>query len=716
MKHVDDYPRKIVEHADIGIVMSDGCRLSARVWMPIDAEVNPVPAILEHLPYRKRDGTVHRDELTHPWFAGHGYVCIRVDMRGNGDSEGAMLDEYTSQEWQDAIEVIAWASASPWCSGAVGMMGISWGGFNALQVAALRPPALKAIITLCSTVDRFADDIHYKGGCLLGENIGWAANMLSYSSRPPDPLLVGDGWRVRWQERLQELPFLASTWLAHQRRDAYWRHGSVCEDYAAIDAAVLTVGGWHDGYRNAPAHLTANLTAPVKAIVGPWNHKYPHCAAPEPAIGFLQEALRWWNCWLGGNSQEASLLPDYRAWLMDSVFPERCLDERPGRWITEVTWPSSRIAEQRWRFDGATLMRDPTVDAHHGDLLDIFIAETHERHADDPRYALIDHQGADKERSVSSRQDCGECGGEFFPFAFGPELPAEQSADDARSLLYDSAPTDAAIDIVGAPIVHVRGTVRSGVQDPPDQSIADPGAELAGMLAVRLCDVAPDGTSALITTGFLNLAHRDGSSVPVAPRSGETLSLQIVLDQIAYRLPEGHRLRVAVSTSYWPLIWPSPTSIVFTVMAGTLVLPERPLADGDEYRFDPPEAAAGWRSEMLRESHSRRDTERDPQTGIMTITIDNDFGERRDADHGLVAGSRTLEHWRIHPGDPLSAHVEIRWEQTGGRDDWQWRTNVFVQMHGDATHFHIEARLRACENQCEIFQRKFADSIPRDHL
>ena len=154
MKTVDRFPRNVVEHPDLGIVMPDGCRLSARVWMPEDAEDDPVPVILEHLPYRKRDGTTARDSLTHPYLAGHGYACIRVDMRGNGDSEGLMADEYTEQELQDACDVIAWAAAQPWCNGNVGMMGISWGGFNALQVAARQPPALKAIITLCSTDDR----------------------------------------------------------------------------------------------------------------------------------------------------------------------------------------------------------------------------------------------------------------------------------------------------------------------------------------------------------------------------------------------------------------------------------------------------------------------------------------------------------------------------------------------------------------------------------
>ncbi|MDT2084969.1 MAG: CocE/NonD family hydrolase, partial [Planktomarina sp.] len=162
---------KIVEIPDMAIVMPDGCRLSARVWLPDNAETVPVPSILEFLPYRKRDGTTARDSLTHPYIAKRGYACIRVDMRGNGDSQGIMKDEYTEQELQDAQATIEWLADQTWCSGAVGMMGISWGGFNALQVAARQPPALKAIITLCSTVDRYADDIHYKGGCLLNENL-----------------------------------------------------------------------------------------------------------------------------------------------------------------------------------------------------------------------------------------------------------------------------------------------------------------------------------------------------------------------------------------------------------------------------------------------------------------------------------------------------------------------------------------------------------------
>ena len=231
--------RRVVMHDPVWITMSDGARLAARIWLPEDAAADPVPAILEYLPYRRRDGTAARDYLTHPYFAARGYACVRVDMRGTGDSDGLLLDEYLKQEQDDALEVIAWIARQPWCSGAVGMMGISWGGFNGLQVAARRPPALRAVISLCSTDDRYADDVHYMGGALLIDNLRWASTMFGYQTRPPDPAIVGERWREMWIERLNAEPLLLRTWLEHQTRDAYWRHGSVCEDPGAITAAVL---------------------------------------------------------------------------------------------------------------------------------------------------------------------------------------------------------------------------------------------------------------------------------------------------------------------------------------------------------------------------------------------------------------------------------------------------------------------------------------------
>ena len=659
-----EFARDIVVIEDQPIEMPDGCRLSARVWMPKDAVDNPVPVILEHLPYRKRDGTIVRDSLTHPWMAGQGYACIRVDMRGNGDSEGLMEDEYTKQELQDACDVIAWATAQRWCSGTAGMMGISWGGFNSLQVAALRPPALKAIITICSTVDRFADDIHFKGGCLLGENFGWAANMLSYSSRPPDPLLIGPGWRELWLNRLKEMPFLAREWISRQSRDDYWKHGSVCEDFGAIEAAVLSIGGWHDGYRNTISHLVENLDAPVKGIVGPWIHKYPHYAGPEPRIGFLQEARRWWDRWLKGTDNGAESLPVYRAWLMDSITPKRWVDERPGRWIAESEWPSADIGVTSLELGDGTLgggeMSTPIP--------------------------------------VSSPPDCGSQAGEYFPFAYGPELPDEQTPDDQRSACFDGETLTESMNIVGAPKVGLR--LHS------DKPMAQ--------LAVRLCDLRPDGTSALITMGVLNLTHSRSSETPELLTPGKIFETTVTLDQIAYRIPAGHRLRIAVSTAYWPFIWPSPERATVTLEAGTLQLPCRTrIADTDECSFEKPVGAAPWKHESLRPSASTRQMETDPATGVVTTSIFNDAGENRDLEHGLISGSTTQELWSIHPDDPLTATAHIRWEQTGGRDHWHTKTIAEMEMRCDADWFHITGRLVAMENEEIMFDKDWEERIAR---
>jgi putative CocE/NonD family hydrolase len=226
------------------IPMRDGTRLAARLFLPEDAEANPVPAILEYIPYRRRDSTRDGDNLTHPWFAAQGYACVRLDIRGTGDSEGIIRDEYLKQEQDDGVDAIAWIARQPWCTGKVGMMGISWGGFNSLQVAACRPEALKAIITVCSTDDRYADDMHYMGGCIVTDTIAWGTSFFGRMARPPDPLMVGEAhWRDMWRERLEgwEPPFI--TWLQHQHRDEFWKHGSICEEYGNVQCAVFAVGG-----------------------------------------------------------------------------------------------------------------------------------------------------------------------------------------------------------------------------------------------------------------------------------------------------------------------------------------------------------------------------------------------------------------------------------------------------------------------------------------
>ncbi|MFC2969566.1 CocE/NonD family hydrolase [Acidimangrovimonas pyrenivorans] len=666
MKTVTEFPRKVTETPDMGIVLSDGTRLSARVWMPEDATDAPVPAVLEFLPYRKRDSTVARDALTHPYFAGHGYACLRVDMRGNGDSEGLMADEYTAQELADACEVIAWIAAQDWCAGTVGMMGISWGGFNSLQVAALKPPALKAIVTLCSSVDRYNEDIHYKGGCLLNENLGWGATMWAYSSRPPDPALRDD-WRALWLKRLENEPFLPATWLRHQGRDGYWKHGSVCEDYSAIEAAVLAVGGWGDSYKNAPPALIEHLQAPAKAILGPWVHKYPHFAVPEPRIGFLQEALRWWDRWLKGLGTGVEDDPAYRGYLMDGVRPAAWYDERPGRWIAEQVWPAPGIRTRRLALTGT---------------------------------GKLAAKGGRFEIPVASPQHCGAAGGEYCAIWLGPEMPGDQRVDDAYSTCFDMAPQRHDADIVGAPEVTLRLS--------SDKAL--------GQIAVRLNHVHPDGASTRITYGVLNLARAGDQehAQPLTP--GREVEVTLRLDHIAYRLPAGHRLRLAISSAYWPLIWPAPEAATLTLREGALQLPLRRAAAGAEWTFPPPEAAPAQQTRQIRPERHVRRSETDQRTGLVSLVIEDDFGLSENLDHGMIHGGVAREHWEIHPDDPLSARGRTHWTEELARGDWSVRTETHAEMWSDAENFHLAARLEAWEGETLLLTREISETIPRDGL
>ena len=645
--------REIEETPDLGIVMPDGTRLSARMWRPVDAGDDPVPVILEHLPYRKRDGTCARDALTHPYFAQRGYACLRVDMRGNGDSHGLMEDEYTQQELDDAVTVIEWVAAQPWCNGSVGMMGISWGGFNSLQVAAMAPDALKAVITLCSTVDRFNDDIHYKGGCLLNENLGWGATMWSYSSRAPDPALRPD-WREIWMERLENEPFLPSVWLRHQARDDYWKHGSVIESYDTMKAKVLAIGGWGDAYKNAVPQLVAALPG-AKGIIGPWVHKYPHFAVPEPRIGFLQEALRWWDKWLKDIDTGVEDDPDLRTYLMDGVRPATWYSERAGRWLADA-----QSVTRTWH------------------LTDAGLTET---------------QGH-LQQTVSSPPDTGADAGEYCAIWLGPELPGDQRRDDARSATFDTAPLDSPLSVVDAPKLRITLSA--------DTEVAQ--------MAVRLVHVHPDGAATRITYGVLNLARHLGRPLVAGQRD----EIDVSLDNIAYTVPAGHRLRVAISTAYWPLIWPTPTPATLELHSGTLQVHE--LSDAGDWNFPPPESAPPWQTEELRaENHVRRQ-ETDMVTGMTSLVIEDDFGKVRDSDHGLIAGSIARERWDIHPDDPLSAQGTCHWSDELERDGIALRTETRCEMWSDATHFHLNATLDAFENDKSVYHRTMSDKIERDLL
>jgi uncharacterized protein len=667
-KTASDSAVEIIELDPVWIPLRDGTRLAATIRRPSDAERHPVPVILEYLPYRRRDGTVQRDAITHTWFARQGYAAVRLDIRGTGDSEGLMRDEYLPQEQEDAVEAIAWLSQQPWCNGNVGMMGISWGGFNGLQIAARRPPALKAIITLCSTDDRFADDAHWMGGALVTNTMGWGGSFFQYLAQPPDPAIVGDKWRDIWLARLENLQLPVAEWLAHQSYDEYWRQGSVREDYGAIQAAVYAIGGWADGYSNAVPRLIEHLQCPKKGLIGPWAHKYPHIATPDPAIDFLGEALRWWDHWLKGKDTGIMQDPVMQVWMQDSVRPAAVLQERPGRWVAFPQWPHGAVAAARWHLGASGLTRSPQAGTN-----------------------LI----------IDSPLETGLTFGEWCPYSSAGELPADQRPDDGRSLIFETEPLTEALDIVGMPLLELRVSV---------------AAETA-LLAGRLQDIHPDGASLNVSYGLLNIAHRDGSANPRSFPTDRGETVRLKLNDCAHRFPVGHRLRIALSSSFWPLAWPAPTRAPLTLAtAGSgLLLPvlasENGLARPQAFQPPLPEDPAAV---IVQNSGERtRRTLQDPATGATIVEVDRAKSRYLVRSTGTEVAHESREVFRIVAGEPNSARIESASDWSLTRPGWAVRTKSTLTLASTERTFELAASMEAYEEDALIGTRRFSYSIPR---
>jgi len=665
-------PMAVTVEEHIWITLRDGCRLGARLWLPDDALTQPVPAILEYIPYRKRDGTRGRDEPMHGYYAAHGYAAIRVDMRGSGESDGILADEYLPLEQDDALEVIDWIVAQPWCDGKVGMQGKSWSGFNSLQVAARRPPALKAVITTYFTDNRYTDDIHYMGGCLLNDNLWWGGIMLAYQSRPLDPAIVGEGWRKAWLDRIAAMPFFAALWLAHQRDDAYWQHGSVCTDYGAIACPVLAVGGWADAYTNAVPRLVANLQVPTRGIIGPWGHIYPHDGVPGPAIGFLQEAVRWWDHWLKDRDTGVMAEPQMRAYIEDPVPPEGTRTHTPGRWIGLADWPS------------------PTIMPHTLHL--------------STNGALTPAPGAAGELSIRSPQSHGRAGGEWMGAGCPGEHPTDQRLDDGGALLFETAPLDADLSVLG----FAQVTLHVAADAPVAYAV------------LRLSDVAPDGRVTRVSYQVFNLTHRDSHAHPEPLEPGQFYDVAIDLNACGHRFRAGHRIRLAVATTYWPLIWPAPTHATLTLHSEhcRLILPVLP-ADAPEIAMLPPAHGPLTPVTRLDQGMVRRYSQVDHVTGATTYVTEaagGVFGEGvlRFDDIGTEVTHDLKRELTICDDDPLSAHYVLTQSIALGREGWRTRSDIRTEMRSDATHFHIAAELKAYENETCVATRQWAETIARD--
>jgi putative CocE/NonD family hydrolase len=655
------------------IPMPDGKRLSARIWMPENSVNRPVPGILEYIPYRKGDFTAVRDSGLHPWFAARGYACVRVDLRGSGDSDGVLKDEYLEQELEDGENVIRWIADQPWCDGNVGMIGISWGGFNGLQIAARDVPQLKALITVSSTDDRYADDVHYMGGCLLSDNLSWASTMFAYNSCPPDPMIVGDRWKKMWIDRLEHSGLWLHTWLSHQTRDDYWKHGSVCEDFFAIRCPVYTVSGWADGYSNAVFRILEGLDSPRKGLIGSWGHRYPHIGEPGPAIGFLQEALLWWDRWLKGKRNKIMKEPMLRVWMQDGVDPEYDDEGRPGRWVAESPWPSLGI-------------RDKVMVLNPGRL--------------DPSDVISPEEGL----PIQSPLSVGLFAGKWCSYSASTDLPTDQREEDGGALIFDSQPLDTPIEILGSPIVEIQLS-----SNRPD-----------AMIAVRLSDIALNGKVTRVTYGLLNLAHRESHEHPKALKPGHRYCIRVKLNEIGQIFRKGHRMRVAVSTSYWPLAWPSPEPVKLTIFSGKsrIILPVRKPRPEDSNLppIPKPVSAETIKTKLLTPNQREWTVTHNLANNEITVEITKDDGAFRLENNRLEVHKQVRERYIYNHNIYNSVRGEVRGIRTFRRKDWFVKTITKTVLTSDEAHFFIRAELDAYEGDVRIFCRTWDEKVARNHV
>jgi uncharacterized protein len=652
------------------VPLADGRRLAARLFLPKTVALTPAPVIVEYIPYRRRDGTRQGDESMHRWFAAHGYVAARVDISGMGDSDGLLDDEYVKREQDDALEVIAWLASQPWSSGSVGIIGISWGGFNGLQIAARRPPALKAIITVCSTVDRYHGDVHFTGGCLSEENLEWGACLFTMNGFPPDPDIVGhDRWRTLWRERIDAAKLAPADWLEHQTRDDFWRHGSVIEEYSAIEVPVLAISGWVDGYTRVVFDLVENLRVPRKGIIGPWGHKYPQDGVPGPAIGFLQEATRWWDRWLRGIDTGVEADLDLRVFLQESQEPTSHIDERRGGWVGFKQWPIANSRSTTLGFASEAL----TV------------------------------SGDDATTSVCSPLTTGLAAGQWCAYGQGkiaPELATDQRTDDLGSVVFDGDVLSEPLHIIGEPVVRLRA------------SSGQPSA----FVAVRLCDVHPDGTVERLSYGVFNLCHHASHEFPTALTPGNVVEVTFKLKGIAQTVPAGHRLRVSVSTNYWPMIWPSPRTPTVTLhhRGSWIELPTRDAVQRlPDSLFDAPESARPGNITVRREGSETRHVIRNLGERITEFRAMRDDGDYRIDDIGTECSFTRLRSTFVTDGEPLSARTVVECRATYRRDDWDVRVETDIEMTCDDNAFHFTARFATYERGEEFAVRTFTRTIPR---
>ncbi len=665
---------RVVKH--VRIPMSDGVELDANLYLPeplttdVDA-TQKFPAVFDYYPYRKDDLSAGGSRL-HTYMAQRGFVAIRLDVRGTGSSSGIAIDEYSVQEQLDAVEAIAWMAKQPWCNGNVGMFGTSYGGFNSLQVAMHRPPALKAICPMYFTDNRYTDDCHYKGGAMqmLYDMATYGLSMVVQNALPPYPEAVGERWAELWEEHLKAEPWLLS-WEANHVYNDYWKQGSLCENYAAIEAATFLIGGWRDGYTNCNLRTFQHLQAPKKVLIGPWLHIWPDVGTPGPRIDHVHEMCRFYDYWLKGIDNGVMDEPPIAIYVQKYDAPAADRPLTSGFWRHEQSWPLERSSEQAL-YLAANGKLQPTAAATAG------------------------------EASYVYNPTAGTSFG-MFSAASPHILPVDQRLEDAYSLNWASDLLTEPTEILGYPsaVLHVAA----------DTDIA--------FVVARLIDVAPDGSAALVTKGILNLTHRDSHENPTPLEPGKSYAVNVMLDATSWIFEPGHRIQISLNGADYPNIWPSPKPYVGRIsfggaQASHLLLP---VVATQEPALPTPQFLPPTPFTSIVSGYAERPiwrVTRDHMAGSAEVLLSR-TGKTYVSDRCQITSSseattvvaeKDPAHATIHGLSQVILHWPQRTIDTRARG----------QIESDEKNFHVTIQLEITMDGLPFHSQRWMKSIPRQWL